>query len=333
MRVVLVAGASRSPSSTAAGFSRRDAERDRRRTQRFAKHTSAKRSSNMSDLLRARRAQRLLRQEPHLARRIARRRQGRARRAPRAQRRRQDDDDAQHPRPDAAPLRLGRPRRARHHGLAGVPHRAFGRRLRPRRTPDVQGSHDAREPAARGERASGRLVDRARPGASARSSRNCVRARPDGFPAASRRCSRSVARSVSNPTLLLVDEPSQGLAPMIVEEVYHILEEMKARGVSILARRAERAARPEDCRPRLRDGRRPHRLRRRRRSSARGHGTHPHADGPDRRRVLAQRRHRSRLSRAFSLSPPLPPHRRPRARSGATDRGRCGSARRPDRLA
>ncbi len=39
---------------------------------------------------------------------------------------------------------------------------------------------------------------------------------------------------VSNPMLLLVDEPSQGLAPLIVEEVYRILEEMKAHGVSIL---------------------------------------------------------------------------------------------------
>lgn len=39
---------------------------------------------------------------------------------------------------------------------------------------------------------------------------------------------------VANPTLLLVDEPSQGLAPLIVEEVYRILEEMKSHGVSIL---------------------------------------------------------------------------------------------------
>lgn len=45
----------------------------------------------------------------------------------------------------------------------------------------------------------------------------------------------SIGRAlVSNPTLLLVDEPSQGLAPMIVEEVYRILEAMKAQGVSIL---------------------------------------------------------------------------------------------------
>jgi branched-chain amino acid transport system ATP-binding protein len=39
---------------------------------------------------------------------------------------------------------------------------------------------------------------------------------------------------VSNPQLLLVDEPSQGLAPLIVEEVYRILGELKQTGVSIL---------------------------------------------------------------------------------------------------
>jgi branched-chain amino acid transport system ATP-binding protein len=39
---------------------------------------------------------------------------------------------------------------------------------------------------------------------------------------------------VANPMLLLVDEPSQGLAPLIVQEVYRILEELKQRGVSIL---------------------------------------------------------------------------------------------------
>jgi branched-chain amino acid transport system ATP-binding protein len=45
----------------------------------------------------------------------------------------------------------------------------------------------------------------------------------------------SIGRAlVTNPTLMLVDEPSQGLAPMIVEDVYRILAEMKAGGVSIL---------------------------------------------------------------------------------------------------
>ena len=39
---------------------------------------------------------------------------------------------------------------------------------------------------------------------------------------------------VSNPQLLLVDEPSQGLGPLIVEDVYRILTELKKTGHSIL---------------------------------------------------------------------------------------------------
>ncbi len=39
---------------------------------------------------------------------------------------------------------------------------------------------------------------------------------------------------VANPRLLLVDEPSQGLAPLVVEEVYRILGELKQTGVAIL---------------------------------------------------------------------------------------------------
>jgi branched-chain amino acid transport system ATP-binding protein len=39
---------------------------------------------------------------------------------------------------------------------------------------------------------------------------------------------------VANPQLILVDEPSQGLAPLIVEDVYRILGELKASGVAIL---------------------------------------------------------------------------------------------------
>jgi len=45
----------------------------------------------------------------------------------------------------------------------------------------------------------------------------------------------SIGRAlVSNPRLLLVDEPSQGLAPLVVEEVYRILSKLKKTGVAIL---------------------------------------------------------------------------------------------------
>ncbi|MEA2663308.1 MAG: branched-chain amino acid transport system ATP-binding protein [Candidatus Eremiobacteraeota bacterium] len=39
---------------------------------------------------------------------------------------------------------------------------------------------------------------------------------------------------VANPRLILVDEPSQGLAPLVVEDVYRILTELKQTGVAVL---------------------------------------------------------------------------------------------------
>jgi branched-chain amino acid transport system ATP-binding protein len=53
---------------------------------------------------------------------------------------------------------------------------------------------------------------------------------------------------VANPRLLLVDEPSQGLAPLVVEEVYRILSELKQTGVAILLveQNALLALRPAD---------------------------------------------------------------------------------------
>ncbi len=39
---------------------------------------------------------------------------------------------------------------------------------------------------------------------------------------------------VGNPSLLLVDEPSQGLAPLVVIDLYRTIEELKTNGVSIL---------------------------------------------------------------------------------------------------
>jgi branched-chain amino acid transport system ATP-binding protein len=45
----------------------------------------------------------------------------------------------------------------------------------------------------------------------------------------------SIARALLvNPKLLVLDEPSQGLAPLIVREVFRIVQQMKAEGISVL---------------------------------------------------------------------------------------------------
>jgi branched-chain amino acid transport system ATP-binding protein len=45
----------------------------------------------------------------------------------------------------------------------------------------------------------------------------------------------SIARALLlNPKLLMLDEPSQGLAPLIVREVFRIIQQMKAEGISVL---------------------------------------------------------------------------------------------------
>jgi branched-chain amino acid transport system ATP-binding protein len=45
----------------------------------------------------------------------------------------------------------------------------------------------------------------------------------------------SIARALLvNPKLLVLDEPSQGLAPLIVRDVFRIVQQMKAEGISVL---------------------------------------------------------------------------------------------------
>ena len=39
---------------------------------------------------------------------------------------------------------------------------------------------------------------------------------------------------MAKPNLLMLDEPSLGLAPLIVREIFHIIVELKRRGVAIL---------------------------------------------------------------------------------------------------
>lgn len=45
----------------------------------------------------------------------------------------------------------------------------------------------------------------------------------------------AVARAmISNPSLILMDEPSEGLSPLIVEEIIKVIKELKEGGTSIL---------------------------------------------------------------------------------------------------
>lgn len=39
---------------------------------------------------------------------------------------------------------------------------------------------------------------------------------------------------MSSPTLLLLDEPSMGLSPILVEEIFNIIQEINSQGISIL---------------------------------------------------------------------------------------------------
>ena len=62
--------------------------------------------------------------------------------------------------------------------------------------------------------------------------RGSTRGRP--YPAASSRCWRFAGTMMGCPALVMVDEPTEGLAPMMVERVRELLEAVAARGTTIL---------------------------------------------------------------------------------------------------
>ena len=86
---------------------------------------------------------------------------------------------------------------------------------------------------------------------SSRSSASAAGSRRRRFPAASSRCAPSGAALMGDPRLLLCDEISLGLAPIVIRDIYASLPAIKARGHEPDHRRA--GHRPGACgrRPRL----------------------------------------------------------------------------------
>ena len=59
---------------------------------------------------------------------------------------------------------------------------------------------------------------------------------------------------MSDPKILLMDEPSAGLAPVIVQQVFELIRRIRADGLTVSDRRAERQTGLGHCRPRVRAG-------------------------------------------------------------------------------
>ncbi len=57
---------------------------------------------------------------------------------------------------------------------------------------------------------------------------------------------------MADPKLLLMDEPSLGLAPMLVAELVPVIKYIRTKGISVLAGRAERITGTWSCQPGLR---------------------------------------------------------------------------------
>ncbi len=59
---------------------------------------------------------------------------------------------------------------------------------------------------------------------------------------------------MSRPKVLLLDEPSMGLSPIMVDKIFEVVRDVYAQGVTVLAGRAKRQPRPGHRQPGLRDG-------------------------------------------------------------------------------
>ena len=171
-------------------------------------------------------------------RRLARRRRRRMRRPGRPQRRRQVDDDEGDHGPDGAPAR---PRRLPRHATSRrCPRTAIGR-LGLGWVPEdrriftdlsVRENLEVGAPAAARRRADLDAEDKLYalfPNLAA------MPDRPGGRMSGGEQQMLTVARTLmGNPYLVLLDEPSEGVAPLIVEEMARMIVALKAAGVAIL---------------------------------------------------------------------------------------------------
>ena len=106
----------------------------------------------------------------------------------------------------------------------GIAQSPEGRRIFPRMTvhgKPADGGADGRPGAVRRGRREG-LRPVSDPASSGRTSA------AGRFRAASSRCWRSAARSMSRPRLLLLDEPSLGLAPLIVKQIFQVIRDINS---------------------------------------------------------------------------------------------------------
>src|SRR5581483_10441119 len=131
--------------------------------------------------------------------------------APRPERGGQIDDDLGDRRLPAPTRRDGARARPRHHRALTARDRGGGHRPRAAGAPRVRRPLGPREPHTR---------------RAARVRRLGTCARPRALPIA-----RALMR---NPTVLLLDEPSEGLAPRLVDEVGQALERLRESGLAIL---------------------------------------------------------------------------------------------------
>ena len=134
----------------------------------------------------------------------------------------------------AAALRAGH---ARRHGDAGP---AVARDRRPRAPARARGAAHLREPQRRGEPRARRvhredaLADRPGVGDVSRACASGGAAAAPTCRAASSRCWRSPAPSSRDPKILLLDEPFEGLAPIIVRDLLATCRSLAEAGQTIV---------------------------------------------------------------------------------------------------